>query len=372
MRNLLFTILLLFCCLQAKGQDYLKEANTCFEKGDYECAKRNYTLFQALDGKDMSLQIQITDECMRALNLADDYFRDEEFEKASKRYHIVLEKNPKDSNAKKKYELCMEILKNSASNHSLSQVSTPNNTALQVSSETITFVDYTETKKELNIEMVAVQGGTFMMGCTSEQGDDCTDEEKPAHQVTVSNFHISKYEVTQAQWRAVMGNNPSYFKGDNLPTENVSWNDVQLFIKKLNKMTGKQYRLPTEAEWEYAARGRRSAGFKYSGSNDIGEFAWYENNANATTHPVGTKNHNELGIFDMSGNVCEWCSDWYAYYPDQGLQENNPEGPSEGTDRVFRGGGFDYNDEDCRVSFRSGFVPQIKDNNLGFRVARDN
>ena len=161
------------------------------------------------------------------------------------------------------------------------------------------------------IEMVFVKGGTFMMGATPEQGSDAGDGEKPVHSVTVSDFYIGKYEVTQAQWKAVMGKNPSHYKGENRPVERVSWYDIQKFIEKLNAKTGKRYRLPTEAEWEYAARGgNQSKGYKYSGSNDIGSVAWYTNNSGDRTHPVGQKQPNELGLYDMTGNVWEWCSDW--------------------------------------------------------------
>jgi formylglycine-generating enzyme required for sulfatase activity len=167
-----------------------------------------------------------------------------------------------------------------------------------------------------DIEMVFVKGGTFTMGCTAEQGDDCFDNEEPAHKVTLSDFYIGKYEVTQAQWKAVTGNNPSKFNGcDNCPVEGVSWNDIQEFIKKLNAKTGLNYRLPTEAEWEYAARGgAQSRGYKYSGSNSVDEVAWYYGNSGNETHPAGTKKANELGIYDMSGNVYEWCNDWYGAY----------------------------------------------------------
>jgi len=152
--------------------------------------------------------------------------------------------------------------------------------------------------------MVFVEGGTFMMGATSEQESDAFDWEKPAHRVTLSDFYIGKYEVTQAQWKAVMGSNPSYFKGDNLPVERVSWGDCQEFIRKLNERTGLTFRLPTEAEWDYAARGgNRSRGYKYSGSDDPDEVAWYWDNSGIKTHPVGQKRANELGLYDMSGNV---------------------------------------------------------------------
>jgi formylglycine-generating enzyme required for sulfatase activity len=219
------------------------------------------------------------------------------------------------------------------------------------------------------IEMVFVQGDTFTMGCTSEQGSDCYKWEKPSHSVPVSSFSIGKYEVTQAQWKAVMGSNPSYSKGDNLPVEDVSWNDVQEFIKKLNSQTGKNYRLPTEAEWEYAARGgSKSKGYKYSGSNDIDNVAWFGENSGSTTHPVGTKQPNELGIYDMSGNVLEWCSDWYGTYSASAQQ--NPMGASSGSDRVYRGGSWRDLASGCRVAFRFTDAPGNSGDDLGFRLAR--
>ena len=217
------------------------------------------------------------------------------------------------------------------------------------------------------IEMVWVSGGTFTMGATSEQGSDADDREKPAHSVTLSGYYIGKYEVTQAQWKAVMGNNPSSFKGDNLPVENVSWNDVQEFIRKLNQLTGKSYRLPTEAEWEYAARGgNNSRGYKYSGSNNIGSVAWNYENCGSTTHPVGSKSPNELGIYDMSGNVWEWCQDWYGDY--NSSSQRNPKGPASGSYRVGRGGGWNSFARDCRVSFRDCDSPGYGANDLGFRL----
>jgi formylglycine-generating enzyme required for sulfatase activity len=206
-----------------------------------------------------------------------------------------------------------------------------------------------------------------MMGCTGEQGGECDSDEKPAHSVTVSDFYIGKYEVTQKQWVQVMGSNPSKFRGDDLPVEMVSWDDVQKFIRKLNQQTGKKYRLPTEAEWEYAARGgNKSRGYKYSGSNNIGDVAWYEGNSGDKTNDVGTKSPNELGIYDMSGNVWEWVSDWYGKYS-EGAQ-TNPAGPSSGSDRVFRGGGWYYDAESCRVSIRGNDYPDYRSYNIGFRL----
>jgi len=219
----------------------------------------------------------------------------------------------------------------------------------------------------VTFEMVHVQGGTFMMGCTAEQGSDCFSDEKPAHQVTVSSFNIGKYEVTQAQWKAVMGNNPSYFKGDNLPVENVSWDDVQEFISKLNAKTGKKYRLPTEAEWEFAARGGNSSkGYMYSGSNTLSNVAWYEDNSGEKTHPVGSKQPNELGIYDMSGNVYEWCSDWYGVYTS--AAQTNPKGASSGSYRVLRGGSWYNTAVFCRVARGSYNIPGGRNRGYGLRL----
>ena len=221
--------------------------------------------------------------------------------------------------------------------------------------------------KGVTFEMVYVPGGTFTMGATAEQGDDAYDWEKPAHSVTLSGYYIGKYEVTQAQWRAIMGNNPSYFKGDNLPVEQVSWNDCQAFIRKLNELTGKKFSLPTEAQWEYAARGGKSGGTKYSGSDNIGNVAWYEDNSGDRTHPVGMKKPNSLGIYDMSGNVWEWCQDWYGDY--SSYSQTNPTGPDSGWSyRVYRGGCWFSLARVCRVSIRSGYAPGSRYSDLGFRL----
>ena len=219
-----------------------------------------------------------------------------------------------------------------------------------------------------DIAMVYVSGGTFTMGATSEQGSDADSDEKPTHSVTLSGYYIGKYEVTQELWEAVMGSNPSYFKGDNLPVERVSWNDVQEFLRKLNAMTGKRYRLPTEAEWEFAARGGNSSrGYKYSGSNSLGNVAWYYDNSGSRTHAVGTKSPNELGIYDMSGNVWEWCQDWKGGYSSS--PQRNPKGPNSGSRRVIRGGGLFSDARSCRVSCRFGNTPDSRSYILGFRLA---
>ena len=223
------------------------------------------------------------------------------------------------------------------------------------------------TLKNLTANMVYVSGGTFTMGATSEQSSYAWNGEQPAHSVTVSGFYICKYEVTQALWKAVMGSNPSNWKGDNLPVEMVSWNDCQNFIRKLNALTGKNFRLPTEAEWEFAARGgNNSRGYMYAGSNNIGDVAWYVYNSESKTHAVGTKSPNELGIYDMSGNVLEWCQDWYGSY--SSASQTNPTGASSGSRRVLRGGGWvDYVWE-CRSSDRHDLTPDNRVNYSGLRL----
>ena len=224
----------------------------------------------------------------------------------------------------------------------------------------------TELNKLIN-NMVYVSGGTFTMGGTSEQGSDAYDDEKPTHSVTLSSYYICKYEVTQALWRAVMGNNPSNFKDDNLPVECVSWDDCQTFINRLNSYTGRNFRLPTEAEWEFAARGGNySRHYKYSGSNYISDVAWYDGNSSNRTHPVGTKQANELGLYDMSGNVWEWCSDWYGSY--SSYSQNDPTGPNSGSNRVLRGGSWLIIASYCRSSARCDFTPGFRGYFLGFRL----
>jgi formylglycine-generating enzyme required for sulfatase activity len=228
----------------------------------------------------------------------------------------------------------------------------------------------TITANGVTFTMVAVQGGTFTMGATAEQGSDAYYIEKPAHRVTLSDYYIGETEVTQALWQAVMGSNPSNWKGSNLPVERVSWTKCQEFITKLNQLTGRRFRLPTEAEWEYAASGGvRSRGYKYSGSNDIGSVAWYYDNSGDKTHPVKTKSPNELGIYDMIGNVLEWCQDWYdqEYYSKS--PSNNPCNNISGSSRVIRGGCWNFDAWFCRVAYRNCRTPGDSDYNFGLRLA---
>ena len=222
-------------------------------------------------------------------------------------------------------------------------------------------------KNGINIEMVKVEAGSFNMGATPEMKSPY-EVEKPVHRVTLTNnYYIGKYEVTQALWQAVMGSNPSYFKGDDLPVESVSWGDCQDFISKLNAMTGKRFRLPTEAEWEYAARGgKKSRGYKYSGSKTLGDVAWYDGNSGSKTHAVGTKQPNELGIYDMAGNVWEWCQDWKGSYSSS--PQANPTGAVGGSYRVIRGGNWRDSARGSRSSCRFGLTPGYHDFSLGLRV----
>ena len=229
----------------------------------------------------------------------------------------------------------------------------------------------------VSFNMIEVEGGTFTMGGTAEQGSDAKSNELPTHQVSLSSYSIGQTEVTQELWLAVMGTNPSEFTGDlQRPVENVSWNDCQTFITKLNQLTGMNFRLPTEAEWEYAARGgNRSQSYKYAGSNTASPVAWYSANAydvgndspDYGTHTVATKAPNELALYDMSGNVWEWCQDWYGDYSSDA--QVNPTGPDTGTAHVYRGGSWNSLARRCRVSRRDYNPPTFLLNHLGLRLA---
>jgi formylglycine-generating enzyme required for sulfatase activity len=218
---------------------------------------------------------------------------------------------------------------------------------------------------KLDDSMVLVQAGTFNMGDAKGQSDA---NDNPMHSVTVSSFYISKYLVTQAQWKAVMGNNPSNHQCDSCPVENISWDDAQAYCQIKSRQTGKTWRLPTEAEWEYAARGgNKSQGYTYSGSNNINDVAWYKRNSGMITQPVGQKQPNELGLYDMTGNVLEWCSDWYdrdyyGYSPTQ-----NPQGAAGGRLRVVRGSIWINTSRACRISDRNYNAPDNPSGIIGFR-----
>lgn len=220
-----------------------------------------------------------------------------------------------------------------------------------------------------HFEMIKVEGGTFWMGNNHSEFDD----EKPAHQVTVPGFYMGKYQVTQAVWELVIGKNPSDFKGSNRPVENISWDEItNKFLPRLNEITGKHYRLPSEAEWEYAARGGvHQAPFIYSGSNYLNEVGWYNDNNLKETRPIGLKRPNSLGIYDLSGNVWDWCADvWHENYVDAPKDGSAWVKDGEQSCRVVRGGSWNYNVVNCRVSFRTRYVANYFNYNLGFRLAR--
>ncbi|MBO4802841.1 MAG: SUMF1/EgtB/PvdO family nonheme iron enzyme [Bacteroidaceae bacterium] len=254
----------------------------------------------------------------------------------------------------------------------------------------------------VSFKMIRVEGGIFTMGATYEQGSDVESDEKPAHQVTLSSYYIGETVVTQALWQAVMGTTvlqqrnkankewPLRGVGTNYPMYYISWDECQEFVRKLNSLTGKNFRLLTEAEWEYAARGgNKSQGYKYSGSSMLGNVAWYTQNSGDETHPVKTKSPNELGIYNMSGNVWEWCQDWYGSYDSSFLMnftvkylyqlffllrggtssQTNPTGPSSGRSRVCRGGSWCSSLKGCRVSRRGSFLHDDRSYNLGMRLA---
>ena len=263
---------------------------------------------------------------------------------------------------------------NTTSNSSATQ----NKPKAQAQTNSSTITSTTSTRSSINdkvylagygyIEMIYVEGGTFTMGATDEQGADACDDEKPTHNVTLNSYYIGKYEVSQGLWCAIMEDTPS--QGDNYPVDNVSWNDCMDFIKKLNQKTGKNFRLPTEAEWEYAARGgKNSKHYKYSGGNAINDVAWNIENSGywRSSHQIGTKLTNELGIYDMSGNVCEWCSDWFGLYTRNA--QTNPTGPSNGSQCVVRGGSYSSYEWNCRVSYRRYYSRSDNTPYIGFRLA---
>lgn len=242
-----------------------------------------------------------------------------------------------------------------------------------------THADFTETAWDINMKMVWVDGGEFLMGCTSEQGNNCYDNEKNVRRVTLDGYWIGVYEVTQSQWDAVVGTSINQQKskavgnntsgvGANYPMYYVNWEEAMEFCRILSQKTGKTYTLPTEAQWEYAARGGiKSLAYLYSGSNDINDVAWCLDNSNSTPHLVGTKRPNELGLYDMSGNVYEWCKDWLSsQYSNNDV--HNPIGSSVGAKRVNRGGSWYFSAERCRISYRGGNASGDRLDNLGFRV----
>lgn len=232
-------------------------------------------------------------------------------------------------------------------------------------------VDFVFTIKGVSFKMVFVKGGIFQMGATSEQGlsfgFDFLDARKPTHTVVLSDYYLGESVVTRELWNNVTGGNPLKANEVNFPKDQISWFDCDVFIRKLNQITGKMFRLPTESEWEYAARGGTNSLYlyRYAGDNDIDAVAWYEKNSNDKIHPVMTKKPNKLGLYDMSGNVHEWCSDWHGKYSSQ--QQTNPQGPLSGRWRICRGGCFGSLAVRCEVAVRDSFPPEFE--GPGFRLA---
>lgn len=222
----------------------------------------------------------------------------------------------------------------------------------------------------VEVKMVWVEGGTFTMGSNvTPKGVKLTYAlARPEHRVTVDGYWIGAHEVTQALWTAVMGDNPSKFRGDSLPVECVSWLEAQQFVMRLSQMTGKHFRLPSEAEWEYAARGGREKGFPYAGCerSQLDNYCWYCVNSDGCTHPVGRLNPNALGLYDMSGNVAEWCQDWVEAYSEE--EQTNPRGPKTGENRVLRGGHYNSTSAACTVYDRGWYLPSGKYELYGLRV----
>ena len=222
-------------------------------------------------------------------------------------------------------------------------------------------------KQLLSQYFVPVDGGFYTMGCTIEQKGLCDADESPAHRVSLRSYFIGKTEVTQELWKLVMNNNPSHYKGDNLPVESFSWLEAHIFISTLNAAVGAKYRLPTEAEWEFAARGGNKSGkYRFSGSDALEKVGWFGRNSGGKTHPVGILESNELGIYDMSGNVWEWVNDWYGDYGSN--EETCPIGQKFGCGRVIRGGSWNNNGGTCRTSNREMLLPQNGFSDLGFRL----
>lgn len=275
-----------------------------------------------------------------------------------------LEKQLKEA----KYRFDLELQKQEGLNDQLAQTQQQLKAVTQKLQEAQAKPKFPPIIQQIIDNMVYVEGGTFMMGA-SEQDKEAHSNEKPAHKVQLDSFSIGRTPVTQEQWEAVMGNNPSCFKGAKLPVESVSWDDCQKFIKKLNQMTGKTFRLPTEAEWEFAVRGgNRSKGYKYAGSNNINDVAWYYENVNSKTREVATKQPNKLGLYDMSGNVWEWCQDWCDGYSSSA--QSNPKGPTSGSYRISRGGSWHDSVGNCRVTSRGINMPTDANYYLGFRLAQ--
>lgn len=256
---------------------------------------------------------------------------------------------------------CNKIIsKKSIMYKKVDQISTLTNNGAELNkTQTISLSD------NVNMEFVLINPGSFMMGEDEGVGDS---DESPKHKVTITQpFYLGKYEVTQEQWMTIMGNNPSTFKGKMNPVDTVSWEDCQIFIQKLSEKTGQKFSLPTEAQWEFACRAGTTTPWSFGENEDIaGDYAWINENSNKTTNPVGSKEPNAWGIYDMYGNIQEWCADWYTNKY-QIENSTDPIGPSSGDSRIVRGGGWGENTIDIRSSYRNCNGPDGKNDGIGFR-----
>lgn len=360
--------------LCSKHTSLVKGVN-CMKKGDYDCAKDFYLKFlqETSDSKEgVDSILKVIDECRKILNITEHLLKSKKYEEVKVQYQKILQLNPDDEQAKALANLCVKYQD------------------LISFSESKSFSELTSVYEN----MIPIAGGTFIMGCTSEQGDDCFVNEKPSRQVRLNSFMMSRTEITNKQYaeflNALKVDSTTIYNGkkminpvavyyavrvkysndfwqvvptyENHPVTCVTWDGANEYCKWAKG------RLPTEAEWEFAARGgHKSKKSKYSGSNNIEEVAWYSDNSDNKVYPVAQKKSNELGLFDMSGNVYEWCSDWYSFpYPSE--SQTNPIGPIGGTDKVIRGGDWGRKDQFCRTSFRVNSAPESGHNFLGFRL----
>ncbi|MCL2727548.1 MAG: formylglycine-generating enzyme family protein [Bacteroidales bacterium] len=402
-KNQLLLSLLLFCCWQANGQNYLQLANDCFEKGDYECAKRNYNLYQTFEGMDMSAEMQKADECFRNIIVADNYFNNMKYGDAKEYYKNVLEKNPKDPYAKKLYETCEKLLtlvipaKDTASIPAVQA----NNVVMQIVETTTPIVDHPNTstselrsnpknKTIQGVKLVLIKSGTFIMGSPLSESGRKRDEVQ--HEVTISrDFYLSENAITNEQYclflnatevpsngygnvidfgqkQLIKSDNKGvkYVRGKwfpangkaNCPVVCVTWYGAKAYC---DWMGG---RLPTEAEWEYACRASTSTPFHTGNKLTISQ----ANFSSINTKPVGRYVPNAWGLYDMHGNVWEWCSDWYTGYDISAVVD--PQGPTMNTRRVVRGGSFWHKVQFCRSACRAYYSPDyVRTNFIGFRMA---
>ncbi|MDR2823847.1 MAG: formylglycine-generating enzyme family protein [Prevotellaceae bacterium] len=329
----------------SRFKELMSSADSCFNVFDYKAAESAYqmaaqTAQKSENQNDVQIALKKID-CCQQLSMANDLMTQKKFDEARTKYISAKAIGCiNDKQAKQMIDNC--------------------NLAIANANQMIN----TNIIAPIAKDMVLIKGGIFMMGCES----NCKEGETPVHQVVLKNFYLGKHEITQAQWEVIMGYNPSPAINGDFPVTNVSYSEIQEFVAKLNAVSGLVYRLPTESEWEFAARGgSKSQHTIYSGSNAADYVAWFAENSGNTLHPIGVKEPNELDIFDMSGNAAEWCSDWRSNYT--GGFHLYPVGPKNGTEHIVRGGGYDDNVDFLRVFFRFSAEPDTKNPKIGFRLA---